>query len=113
MTMPKPTIDATDWGPWMLYPPTLILVLEGHYYVDLERCLTSAEVLDWLCQIAGKAWADDETLAGLVRAVDDVLDPQRCLCSFGTSKRITRRDVERLVAQAAKRWPDRVAVSDE
>lgn len=89
------------------------------YEVDLYRCTSSAEVLDWIIQIAGKEWAsaehggddsehnpdgwtDDAILAGLVRALDDVLHPQAHLCSFGTSKRLGRRRIVELVAQAAR-----------
>ncbi|MGI8514051.1 MAG: hypothetical protein ACR2NT_02735 [Acidimicrobiia bacterium] len=72
---------------------------DNRYEVDLERCLTSAQVLDWICQVAGKTWADDQTLAGLVRAIDDILHPQGTLCSFGTSRTITRPDVKGLVAR--------------
>lgn len=119
-------IDTSEWGPWRLYPPTLVLVLVAtgqrrdgsrfdyeRYEVDLERCLTSAEVLDWICQVAGKTYADDVLLAGLVRALDDVLAPQAHLCSCGTSKKLTRRTVARRVAQAAKRWPQHVHVRTE
>jgi len=37
------------------------------YEVDLEQCLDGAQVLDWILQVAGKQWADDATVAGLVR----------------------------------------------
>ena len=67
-----------SWGRWRLNPDVLTLDLDDNRYeVDLEQCLTSAQVLDWTCQVAGKTWADDQTLAGLVRAIDDILHPQR------------------------------------
>lgn len=52
---------------------------------------SSAETLDWICQVAGKRWADD-ILARLVRALDDVLRPQARLCSFGRRREAHRRE---------------------
>lgn len=75
------------WLGWRLdaHAYTLDLVRDGVdlYQVDLERCTTSARVLDWIAQVRGKAWADVGALAGLVRALDDVIDLQATLCSFG------------------------------
>lgn len=56
------------------------------YECDLERCTTSAGVLDWLCQVAGKMWATDRVLAGLARAMNDLLHPQATMCSFGKGR---------------------------
>lgn len=53
------------------------------YQIDLEYCRTSAQVLDWIMQVALKTWATDRTVAGLVRMLDKILDPQSRLCSFG------------------------------
>ena len=33
-----------------------------------------------LSSVGGKPWADDACLAGLVRAIDDLLQPQAYLC---------------------------------
>jgi hypothetical protein len=90
-------IGAHGWGPWRLDPELLTLTCEG-YEIDLEECLTPAAVLDWICQVAGKSWADDETLACLVRALDDILTPQATLCSWGRAKRLTRTKVRQLCA---------------
>jgi hypothetical protein len=46
----------------------------------LERCATAAAVLDWIMQVAGKAWTTDAITGALVRALDDLLDPQTRLC---------------------------------
>jgi hypothetical protein len=64
------------------YPP-------NHYEIDLADCTTSAKVLDWIIQIEGKAWADPMCLAGLIRAFNDILDPQTNLCSGGHGKVMT------------------------
>lgn len=86
-----PPAGLSDWGPWRLDTENCVLypVEPYRYEIDLETCTTSAEVLDWICQIAGKTWADNATLAGLIRALDDILNPQSFLCSGGASKEIT------------------------
>lgn len=91
-----------DWGPWRLDTRTWVLypVRPYRYEVDLEECLTSAAVLDRVMQIAGKAWADDELIAGLIRALDDVLSPQANLCPFGASRRIARAKARELARDA-------------
>lgn len=90
-----------DWGPWRLKASTYVLELPGRYEVDLERCLDSAEVLDYLAQVAGKRWATPEVVAGLLVALDDVLQVQAHLCPFGVGARITASSVRRRVRQLA------------
>lgn len=94
---------TSNWGPWRLDPEVRVLYPTGpghyRYEVDLDRCRTSAEVLDWICQIAGKTWADDATIAGLVRALNDLLTPQAHLCSSGQSKTMSVRQIARHVAR--------------
>jgi hypothetical protein len=92
------------WGPWDIDPDVFVLwtVAPGYRYeVDLEECTTSAQVLDWVCQVAGKTWADNPVLAGLVRALDDVLAPQVHRCSCGRSTRLGRAAIRRLVTSEA------------
>lgn len=99
-----------NWGPWKLDTRNLVLYMmyentdTRRYEVDLEQCLTSAGTLDWIMQIANKTWADkdDSVIAGLVRAIDDVIRPQAFLCSFGGSRRISRAKVRELVRQAQR-----------
>jgi hypothetical protein len=69
------------------------LVLDLHdskgrwiYEVDLERCRTSAQVLDWIMQVATKLWATDAIIGALVRELDRLLEPQATLCSFGKER---------------------------
>ena len=45
-------------------------------------------MLDWIFQIAGKAWATDEIVGRLVAAFDDLFQPQRNLCSGGRPSKI-------------------------
>lgn len=102
---------TVDYGPWRLDVDSRVLFLpvagnDGFdhadglaYYIDLERCLTSAQVLDWIFQVAAKSWADHGVLGGLISALDDILDPQANLCSFGQPKSLTEADIARLVAE--------------
>jgi hypothetical protein len=52
-------------------------------------------------QVAKKRWADERCVAGLVRAIDDLLRPQATLCSFGIDRLSAAAIRERL---AACRW---------
>jgi hypothetical protein len=90
----------SDWGPWTL--DTRHLVLKCMWYeIDLKWCLTSAQVMDWIFQIRHKSWADSEIIAGLIQALDDILEPQTNLCSGGQSREVTRQEVRKLARQAA------------
>ena len=75
------------WGPWVLDRKTLTITCED-YEIDLERIDTSGEMLDFIMQIARKSWATDEVLANLVRALNDIVEPQAHLCSGGSQKTI-------------------------
>ncbi len=78
-------------SPWRFNRKTQTLQLFGprgnrRYCVGLRSCRTSAGVLDWIMQIAKKPWADDPILAGLVRDMNRLLNPQANLCSCGIEK---------------------------
>lgn len=94
-----------EWGPWQLDPDTAELVhtdpIPGTahtYAVDLDGCRTPAQVLDWITQVAAKTWADDATTAGLVRALDDLLNMQGSLCPSGRTKTLTRTQLRTRIA---------------
>ncbi len=53
------------------------------YEIDLKQCRTSAEVLDWIAQIAKKPWCTHQILADLVRELDKELGLQSNLCGGG------------------------------
>jgi len=91
--------DDHGWDLWWLKLSnyTLVLGRNERYELDLERCRTSAEMLDWIAQLAHKSWATPAILSGAVHALDDVLEPQRNLCGFGVSKRLSRSTVRKLV----------------
>lgn len=72
---PKPRKPYTS-SPWEFNEKALTLDLyettpEGEkylvYQVDLERCRTPAEVLDWIIDNTADVWEDDTRLASLVR----------------------------------------------
>lgn len=62
---------------------TLRLRQQPFYEIDLERCTSSAEVLDWIIQVSKKTWANDAILSGLVRRLDECLDLQGNVCGNG------------------------------
>lgn len=101
------------WGPWELDPGVLVLRRTDQadaYEVDLEWCLDSAQVLDWICQIAHKDRADHVAITGLVNALDDVLHPQRNLCSGGEPGQITTAQLRELALAAQARQQQGLAV---
>jgi hypothetical protein len=87
---------GTRWGNWTLDACRLVLVYNPHgpaqytrpydpdlvgcysgYEVDLERCTTSAAVLDWIFQIETHGY----DVENFVSAIADLLNPQQTLCS--------------------------------
>ena len=69
--------------PWEFDAEALSLVLHEDttggrkariYEVDLERCSSAQEVLDWIFHITKKRWATDTVVAGLVRDLSLYLD---------------------------------------
>jgi len=75
------------WGPWVFHANTWTLeyIHNGWWYeVDLFRCKTSAEILDWLCQIHEKPWTSLEDIGHLLAALNDLSDGlQSKVCSGG------------------------------
>ncbi len=72
-----------NWNGWKEQNGVLYYPDAQNYSIPLALCTTSAAVLDRICQVSQKHWAGDGCLAGLVRALDDTLDPQRNLCPSG------------------------------
>lgn len=105
-------IADTAWNGWHLDPavPALVFV-DPHdneiYDVTLTTCTTSAEVLDRLAQVAGKNWAGmdmDKVLAGLLRALDDVLHLQSTLCGGGRAHALSSGAPRTLANSYVKRF---------
>lgn len=92
--------DTDKWGGWSF--DGVFLDFNGHYPVDMRYMTSSPKMLDLIMQVAGKKWADDACLAGLVRALDTIFYPQSCLCSCGRGKRLTKRNIRRKLDWAAK-----------
>jgi hypothetical protein len=89
-------VEPTRWGDWELDRERLVLVNEKEdYEVDLERCLSAGETLDWIIQISSKIWGTDECVGSLVAALRDLLDPQSTLTH---GKNIAPSKVKGLVA---------------
>lgn len=103
--------DSNRWGPWRLRDDELMgPVLERewdnpayHYWVELRRCTSSAEVLDTIVHASRASWAGDAVLAELVRALDDVLDPIANLCNGGKAATLSGAKLDRLLAAAVPR----------
>lgn len=97
-----------EWGPWKLDAEDYTIYVEPEecggqrYDIDLESCVCSAEVCDWIFQVSRKTWADAETVAGLVCALDDLLYPQANLCAWGQSLRLSKKKIRAMADQYAK-----------
>ncbi len=77
----EPVKNGQRWGGWIYDAELLTLTHEvERYEVDLERMTTAAAALDWIAQVAGKAWATPEIVGSLVLAIDAILDLQATLC---------------------------------
>lgn len=101
--------NIAEWNKWQLNvnAPELYYTLPGGVYpIDLEQFTHSAEVLDTIMQVAGKTWATDACIAGLVHALNDILRPQANLCSFGKDKRVSppvlQQHLQSIIAQKYK-----------
>jgi hypothetical protein len=85
------------WNGWYLEGTTLDY--RARYPVTLEALTSPGDVLDLICQVAGKNWADDACLAGLVRALNDILAPQAYLCGGGITRIITESKVREIIKE--------------
>jgi hypothetical protein len=77
----------TQYGRWRFDEERLVLVDTGAngygYEIDLEKCTTSAAVLDWIAQMRTKTWINTEDIGDLVEAFDRLIGLQSTLCGFG------------------------------
>ena len=85
--LPPESTEPYTSSPWEFDQKNLTLNLHDTsstgtkrlaYYVDLEECATSAQVLDWIMHISEKTWATNNVLAGLVRDLRLYLGPEIC-----------------------------------
>lgn len=78
-------MSREEWGQWHLDRANLTLQHFNGYYVDLERCKSSASVLDWLCQVENKTWATADDVLELLRALGDLMGGiQAKMCGYET-----------------------------
>jgi hypothetical protein len=107
-------VSHKRWRGWQYRADNLTLTCHAGgypYEIDLGTCTSSAEVLDWIMQIAGKTWGSDDVIAGLVRALDGLLYPQANLCSSGQN--LTIDNVRAVIKRESKeqRSPLRAGVT--
>jgi hypothetical protein len=96
-----PPKDRMCWGPWRYKKETLVLEFAPRdrnwwYEIDLERCGTSALMLDWIFQVSNKHTRPAEEVGYLIEALQDLLDPQANICTFGGD---TRMDTTRYLLE--------------
>jgi len=104
---------GTEWNGWELdnsFPGFPYLTRSGlipaaDYPIGLDRARTCAGALDSLIHASKYCDGDDAALAGLVRAMDDVMNLQSSMCSFGRPRRMPSRELARRAAAAAAGWP--------
>jgi hypothetical protein len=100
-----------DWGGWHLRDSMLCYPAYPNdvYPLDLTNLGEAAALLCIIAHIARKTWATDACVAGLVRALDDILNPPANL-RFGevmpraeVQRRImTRAEVQRRIMTRAE-----------
>ncbi len=54
----------------------------GWYEIDLERCNSSAEILDWIFQVNKKGYSAKD-MKDLLDMFEKILRPQKNFCSWG------------------------------
>lgn len=67
-----------QWGNWHYDPNFFTLGYQNGYvyFIDLNDCTNSSEILDWLLHLAGKSWITPEDLGNLIYALDELADHQ-------------------------------------
>ena len=82
--------DLDCWGPWKYMKSNLTLLYaprDNHwcYEIDLERCIKSSYMLDYIFQVRSKSESlvSAEDVGHFIAALDDLLSPQANICSFG------------------------------
>jgi hypothetical protein len=94
-------------GVWLEYPA----YAAATYPVQITDLRSSAAMLDLIMQVRGKSWADDACLAGLVRALDDIFQPQAHLCSGGQNLIMEAKAIAGLAKATGQGGPWRQRVS--
>lgn len=99
-------VDGQRWGEWTLRLTHGYVLLQNEWYeVDLTEIRdhvrsdkhtghACASALDWICQVAKKTWATNDTIGNLVRAMNELLDCQSTMCSGGACRKGNPRFLE-------------------
>ena len=68
---------------------------EWLYEVDLEKCTDSAQILDYILQIAGKEWCTPQILYDLTKEIEEACkkvhgkNAQLVFCPFGQNQQVS------------------------
>ena len=77
-----------EFGNWKVVASNLTLKHKVEYWeIDLERCNTTAQILDWIFHMRNKShWRDQDTL-DLLEAFSAILEPMSNFCHGGHERR--------------------------
>jgi hypothetical protein len=79
--------DGDEWGDFIFDRKNLCLTHQNFdYELDLEKFGSSSALLDMMFQISRKTWMTRGNRGYLLEALQELLDPQQNLCSFGGDK---------------------------
>ena len=73
---------------------------DDFYQVDLERCTGSAEMLEFVFQVAGREWCTSETLRDFIGCIEQACqavfrrNAQTVFCSFGDDQQVDWREAK-------------------
>src|SRR5262245_18612699 len=71
-------------GGWTYHPESLMVRYRvkgsSEFEVDLDACITSAEILHWIFYVSTKRWATNKVIADLVKILKKLLRPNLTHC---------------------------------
>ena len=89
-------LHGKTWGKWTFDWKHLTLDFdtnwlpspnnEPRYWIPLDRATTSAQILDWLCQLRTKSFITNQDIGDLLTAFDSLANLQGVICSFGIER---------------------------
>jgi hypothetical protein len=93
-----------EWGGWRLEKDLVgkyFLYLDS-YPIDLEEINSCAAMLDWIFQLNKHSYSK-ESVKDLVRAFDDIFDPQANCCSYEQEKKFSGSELVKKYAEDLKK----------
>lgn len=76
-----------DWQAFWAYDSDRLTLTEpGGYRISLETLTTSARTLNTIFQVRYKPWCDPMAAGMFLAALEELLMPQACLCSWGEER---------------------------